>query len=61
MGNSGFFSSLKAMRVMDLKKINNITYSIMGQSVVLHIDGDYDYYVNGDKRDEMIEYILTLR
>lgn len=46
---------------MDLKKINNITYSIMGQSVVLHIDGDYDYYVNGDKRNEMIEYILTLR
>ena len=34
MGNSGFFSSFKAMRVMDLQKINNITYSIMGQGFV---------------------------
>jgi len=61
MGNAGFFTSIKAMRVMDLKKINNVTYSIMGQSIVLHLDDDYDYYLNGGKRDELIEYILTLR
>jgi len=33
----------------------------MGQSIVLHLDDDYDYYLNGGKRDELIEYILTLR
>jgi len=55
------FSKDEPLRVMSLKNINGITYSTMGQSLALHIDGDYDYLLNGDKRDDLVYYIMAIR
>jgi serum/glucocorticoid-regulated kinase 2 len=55
------FAKDEPLRVMSIKNINGVTYSTMGQSLALHIDGDYDYLLNGDKRDELVYYILAIR
>lgn len=64
-GNKGnFLKNLfvnKIRRVMNIKLLSGITYSEISNFFIVHFDSEYDYYLQTELRDEMIEAILYAR